>query len=95
MENVRNYKSIKLVSKEMLAQRYANRSSFKSYTILDEDLVCLDLIQEEITLNKPSMLEWCVPQYLFKYKMKFLSEPNANGTIELLTILPFTYGYDF
>lgn len=53
LENVRNYKQIKLVSAAEFGQKYADRGSFSSYTILDDDLVCLQLIQEEVKLCKP------------------------------------------
>lgn len=53
LENVRNYKKIKLVSATEFGQKYANRDTFSSYSILDDDLVCLHLIQEEVKLTKP------------------------------------------
>ena len=53
LENVRNYKKIKLVSASEFGQKYANRNTYPSYTILNENLVCLELIKEEVKLCKP------------------------------------------
>ena len=53
LENVRSYKNVKLASSSDFAQKYANRNTFNSYTIINKNLVCLDLIKEEVTLCKP------------------------------------------
>lgn len=53
MENTKKYKHIKLVSSVDEARRYINKCQYKSFTIVTQDLVCLDLIKREVKLDKP------------------------------------------
>lgn len=53
LENVRKYRDVKIVTSEFFAQRYANKKKVKSYTILEDDLVTIDLQKEEVKLSKP------------------------------------------
>ena len=53
MENVRRYKDIRIISTEKFASKYTARCQYKSYTIIDEDLVCVELQRSKVVLCKP------------------------------------------
>lgn len=53
LENVKNYRNVKLISSREFAQKWANKSKFRSFTKIDNDLVCIDVIKERIKLCKP------------------------------------------
>ena len=53
LENVKKYRQVKLVSSQQFGQKWANKSKVRSFTIIDKDLVCVDMIKEEVKLCKP------------------------------------------
>lgn len=60
IENVRNYREIKLVSNWESARKYISRSQFKSTTIFEENLIAIELHQKEIYFNKPLYVGMCI-----------------------------------
>lgn len=53
LENVRAYKSVKVISSTAKALKNINKIQFSSYVILDDELVTLELIKSDVKLNKP------------------------------------------
>ena len=53
LENVKNYRDIRIITSKHFAEKHAIKSKVNSYTILDDGLVCIDNIKEEVKLNKP------------------------------------------
>ena len=53
MENVRQYKNIRLISCGRQHTLYTSRPQFTRFEIIDENLVCAELIKPRIILNKP------------------------------------------
>ena len=52
MENVRRYKNIRLITNGRQHTLYTSKPQFKHFQIITEDLVTVELIKPEITLNK-------------------------------------------
>ena len=53
LENVRRYKDVRIISTEKFASKYTARCQYKFFTIIDKDLVCLELQKEKVMLCKP------------------------------------------
>ena len=53
LENTRWYRHVVLVNNEKSAQRYINKPQYKSFEILNSNLVCVQMINTNVHLNKP------------------------------------------
>lgn len=53
MENVRHHKNIELVQTENRLQIVAAKPTYKTTTILNEDLVAIELYKAKVNLFKP------------------------------------------
>lgn len=60
MENVRKYRTIKLVSSWKQAQKYIIRPEFKSSTIFNSKLVAIELWPRKVVFNKPLYVGMCI-----------------------------------
>ena len=52
-ENVRSYKSIKVATSAAQAKKYINKPHFKSFSIINSNLVVIELNPVEVRLCKP------------------------------------------
>ena len=52
MENVRNYKNVRMITNGRQHALYTNKPQFKHFEIISKDLVTVELIKPEVTLNK-------------------------------------------
>ena len=53
LQNTRRYKCIKLVNNVKSAIRYTSKPQFKRFQIINSDLVCIELLNTNVQLNKP------------------------------------------
>ena len=52
MENVRRYKNVRLIENERQHTFYSSKPQFKQFQIISDNLVTVELLKPEITLNK-------------------------------------------
>lgn len=53
MENVRKYRDVRFITNLQQHERYISKPQFKKFLIIDDGLVCVELKQARVTLNKP------------------------------------------
>ena len=57
MENIRNHKDMKLVTKEQIYQKYVMKPNFKDGCPFSKELFVVDTGKTEITMSKPLYLQ--------------------------------------
>jgi hypothetical protein len=60
MENVRNRQNFHLVTCDLRAKKLIARPTFKSFDIINDDLVLIEMTRPRIKLNKPIYTGFCV-----------------------------------
>jgi hypothetical protein len=60
MENVRNRQNFHLVTYDLRAKKLIARPTFKSFDIINDDLVLIEMTRPRIKLNKPIYTGFCV-----------------------------------
>ena len=60
MENIRNHKDMKLVTKEQIYQKYVMKPNFKDGCPFSKELFVVDTGKTEITMSKPLYLQQAI-----------------------------------
>ena len=97
MENVRLYKNVRLIQNGRQHALYTSRPQFTRFEIIDESLVCAELIKPKIILNKPIFCGFTIldlsKAYLYNFHYncikKTFKEPRVcfSDTDSLMYIL--------
>ena len=78
IENIRDYISIKLHTNEKSFKRAISKHTFKSFSIIDEDLVATSHRLPEITHNKPYGVGFTILEYVSKQAIWIYVKYNFN-----------------
>jgi hypothetical protein len=83
IENVRDYISVKLHTNEKSLLRAMSKHTFKSFSIIDENLVTTSHRLPEITHNKPYAVGFAILEYV-SFNLKFFSPTEIRTRINRL-----------
>ena len=88
MENVRNYREIKLCDSAKIIRKYLKRPNFNFYTIFNEDLVAMHMKKLQVYFSKPIYVGFALLE-LLKNHMYTVVGKNHPLTFCLITFTIF------